>query len=262
MKANINDDEVAVSNVHNLKSYCKKRDITMYELSRKIGCSGSYLCQCKIGKQSCSVVVYNALADFLGFAKYQPGRKLANTANFACSTSMSKNIQDSPNINDDAVAMANIRTLKSKRISLGLSQQEMADAIGIKYGADIGHYERGSRDCPVDVYNKLCEKFGWDKYVSGRIQTEVQTDSAIRELTLGFDVSEEENSQHKRHDDIKTYVRLPEALRNDLYTIATIQHTTMSDLIIKLITEYTTPQREVIDAVTALRNNSKQKESK
>lgn len=175
-------------------------------------------------------------------------------------------------INDDSLAMLNICTLKAERKKRRLTQLRLARITGISSAPKISRMEIDHNyHCSVEDYNKLAAFFHWEQYVSGRtllaknVENKLDTNIPIednRELTLPFDDEEEkkehsERKQHKRHDDIKTYVRLPEALRNDLYTIASIQNITMSDLIIKLITDYTAPHRAVIDAVTAFRENNK-----
>lgn len=256
----IASDAIAVSNIRRLQEERKKRMMTQKEVANIVGASCSaVISNIENGRQVCPVFMYNRLAKYFGWEEYIPNRK-EHEANAKVSVAgIMLETSSASKITDDAVAMANLRTLKAEREKRGLSQLDVQHMIGIKYHSTIGFYERMERDCPVDTYNKLAKIFGWEKYVSGRESLSVNgiekpaSKNMEQEVTSTVDILKAEQSPYS--------VRLPEPLRNDLYTIATIQHTTMSDLIIKLITEYTAPHREIIDAVTAFRNNSKQKES-
>lgn len=55
--------------------------------------------------------------------------------------------------------MVNALEMKAARIRAGMTQEEMAQAIGIS-ASTYSDYERGKRDLPVNVALKFCETCG------------------------------------------------------------------------------------------------------
>ena len=52
-----------------------------------------------------------------------------------------------------------MQTLKQLRKSRGISQQELAELIGIKHGSSVCNYEQGRRTPELDVICKIAEIF-------------------------------------------------------------------------------------------------------
>ena len=75
----------------------------------------------------------------------------------------------------DEVSMRLLRSLKTERLRMGMSQRELAQVIGFNQ-VSIGEYERGDRIPPLCRLIKLSEIFGYDmsssvnyKYWHGKI---------------------------------------------------------------------------------------------
>lgn len=49
--------------------------------------------------------------------------------------------------------------LRDRRESLGLSQEEVAWAVGVAQGS-ISHYEQGKSEIPLGVLIEICRRFG------------------------------------------------------------------------------------------------------
>ena len=49
--------------------------------------------------------------------------------------------------------------LRNRRVSLGLSQEEVAWAAGVAQGS-ISHYEQGKTEIPLGVLIEICRRFG------------------------------------------------------------------------------------------------------
>jgi transcriptional regulator with XRE-family HTH domain len=54
------------------------------------------------------------------------------------------------------------RNIKHYRVTLGLSQEQVASYLGLNHREQIAHYESGRTEVPVEYLNKLCDLFGID----------------------------------------------------------------------------------------------------
>lgn len=101
--------------------------------------------------------------------------------------------------------------IKELRKSLGLTQQEFADRIGVKRGA-IANYEVGRNEPTVSVCSLICREFSvseeWLRYGTGEMFIPVQDERAAYVEDL---LSDDDNPLYKIIDEIMaTYHGLDE----------------------------------------------------
>ena len=107
---------------------------------------------------------------------------------------------------------------------------------------------------------------GWEEYCSGRHKSFQTSEICANDIQKSANSNVDskasdteavepttENVRHKRHDDVKTYVRFVKERRDALETIAMLEGTTMSDIINTLVSEYLASYNLTIEAVTSLR---------
>ncbi|MBQ3585221.1 MAG: helix-turn-helix transcriptional regulator [Synergistaceae bacterium] len=81
MVTTIISDEVAMRNIRNLKIERKKLGLSQSLLANMIGgVSYTTICAIECGRQICSVIVYNALANIFGWETFVPCRKFNNSS--------------------------------------------------------------------------------------------------------------------------------------------------------------------------------------
>lgn len=57
--------------------------------------------------------------------------------------------------------MTNTLEMKAARVRAGMTQEEMAQAVGVS-ASTYSDYERGKRDLPINVALRFCETCGID----------------------------------------------------------------------------------------------------
>ncbi len=157
-------------------------------------------------------------------------------------------------IADDVVAMSNIKTLRQEREKRGLTQLELSEKIGISSQPVISAIELMER-CNVSDYNKLADFFGWERYVPCRKTS--SSNSANEELMLPFTNETKKTFKRRRkqrqYSNSETYSGIKKELHSELSLLASLQETTVTDIINKLVTAYLAKHRGLIESVKALR---------
>lgn len=99
--------------------------------------------------------------------------------------------------------------IKELRKTLGLTQQEFSDKIGVKRNT-IAQYESG-RNAPIDaVISLICREFNvseeWLRTGTGEMWTPVDADQELQDIFAEITVADDDLIKRI----IKTYWRLPE----------------------------------------------------
>ncbi len=74
--ATILNDEIAVYNVAHMVEVMKKKGYNFTSLAAAVGVSPSTISNIANQKSACTVIIYNAIAPFLDWETYVPGRKI------------------------------------------------------------------------------------------------------------------------------------------------------------------------------------------
>lgn len=172
-------------------------------------------------------------------------------------------------IEDDEIAMYRMQHLRQECEDSNHTWEDSVEELAAVAGCSpemLVTYTKQAWITPVNAYKGLALIMGWEEYCTGRhksFQTDEMCVNDIHESDnpdMDGKIGENEtvepttkNVRHRRHDDVKTYVRFEKGRRDALETIAMLEGTTMSDIINKLVSDYIASYTLKIEAVTSLR---------
>ena len=153
-------------------------------------------------------------------------------------------------VDDDDIAMQNLRSLKSLRLKYNLTQEQLGKIAGCSSTA-IYAYENLHRVPSKETYNALAAFFHWREYS----HTPKNIDMAENHtLSLGFEneVQERQTSEKK---DARIHCCISGKLLNDVKDIASIKGCTVSDIITTLLENYVSPYSDAVNSLRKIRNS-------
>lgn len=164
------------------------------------------------------------------------------------------------NISDDYTAMDYIRRLKDYRKKHGMSLEQVGQIADCSY-ATINRYENGRYIPDINTYNALADFFKWPRYspqhnnapAHAHLPAFTQTQEDCATLPLGFTGDNDKTTQPD--DKKRRAYSIPENLLDDIRDIATIKGCSMSEIITRILEEYTAKHKGSLLAIRELRNS-------
>ncbi len=153
-------------------------------------------------------------------------------------------------VDDDDIAMQNLRSLKSLRLKYNLTQEQLGKIAGCSSTA-IYVYENLHRVPSPKIYNALAAFFQWPEYSHTPKNIEMAENST---LSLGLE-NEAHKVQTSEKKDAHIHCSISGKLLNDVKDIAAIKGCTVSDIIINLLENYVSPYSDAINSLRKIRNS-------
>ena len=151
----INGDAVAMANMCRLNVYCRKRNISLHNLSDSIGVSDKELIEHLFSGKPVPVWKYNKIALELNWPEYVSGRKYG-ALDKPC-VKVSEN-----DAADIEMMRANLRGLRKQREARGLTLRQVVELGYTRSASSLGNLERGVKSFSPEEYNSLAKIFGWE----------------------------------------------------------------------------------------------------